>query len=255
MPLTGAGTPIIRVSTLRIDDLNDATMFSWLARLDQEERSRAAWFAFSHSRVKFVAARILARWAIASVMDVAPAALSFRTEMRGKPVAYLGDSPAPISFNLSHTDGLVGVAVGEGAGLAIGFDLERILRPGSLDFLRRVFTASERAWLDTVAAEDRPRETLTLWCLREAAVKATGEGLTADQKAFWFTLAPPTIHGRPSAALPRAASWFVDWRLIAGDFIAAIAVSPRSGTSQSCSPTVIWSIVAPLDLRFDTSTA
>jgi hypothetical protein len=88
-----------------------------------------------------------------------------------------------VAFNVSHTDGaalvaLVGPARAQEAapaGLAVGVDVERAPeRPrDAVAVGRRVFTEAERAWL----AQDPEGRFLTLWTLKEAALKATGQGL------------------------------------------------------------------------------
>ena len=122
---------------------------------DETERARAARFVFPRHRVQFIAAHALVRAVLGRLCDVPPAAWRFVTDAHGKPSAWLDDGPAPVSFNLSHTEGMAGLAIRLGAGWAIGFDLEPLARTVDLAVADRFFSAREVAWLDALAASAR----------------------------------------------------------------------------------------------------
>ena len=90
-----------------------------------------------------------------------------RTET-GKP--YFPDYP-DLQFSLSHSGGLSLCALGEEA---IGADIERI-RPRSLKLPRYALGDREYAWFE--GRGSRWEDFYTLWTLKEARVKCTGEGL------------------------------------------------------------------------------
>jgi 4'-phosphopantetheinyl transferase len=108
-----------------------------------------------------------------------------------------------LRFNLSHTRGLVAVAVTLGAD--IGVDVEgRRERDTNLDVARRFFAPAEVRHLESVASGRQPQVFLEFWTLKEAYIKATGEGLSADLSSFAMQLSdPPTIafaNGNQAAA-------------------------------------------------------
>jgi len=112
MNAAGNASPVVvRVWTMATEGLNEAAVAPWAAVLDADERARAARFVFPHSRVAFIAAHALARAALAAAAGAPPAAFAFATGAHGKPQAQLNGRPAGMAFNLSHTEGLVGVAV------------------------------------------------------------------------------------------------------------------------------------------------
>jgi len=155
----------------------------WMAHLEpapvdievcnREERARAARFRAPGSAARWLAARAVLRWVIGATLDTDPAAVAFSESPSGKP----GLSPdRGIHFNLSHSGGVVAVAV---APQSVGVDVEvprRLTRPDRL--AQRLFADTDRRqqWssLDEPA---RTAELLQAWTRAEALLKATGEGI------------------------------------------------------------------------------
>jgi 4'-phosphopantetheinyl transferase len=212
--------------------LTEAAVAPWAAVLDDGERARAARFVFPHSRVTFIAAHALARAALAAAAGVPPAAFAFIAGAHGKPEARLGGHSAGIAFNLSHTDGLVGVAVASIPGLALGFDLEPLARRVPLEVARRCFTGSEVAWLDGLPAPARTEGFVRLWTLKEAFIKATGKGLAQDLAHFWFAVDPPAISFAPEID-ERAREWCFVQRVVQARFVAAIGWRGQGAGSET----------------------
>jgi 4'-phosphopantetheinyl transferase len=129
---------------------------------------------------------------------------------------------ADVAFNLSHTDGMVGVAVAMVPGLALGFDLEPLARRVPLAVARRYFTASEVAWLDGLPVPTRTEGFLRLWTLKEAFIKATGKGLTEDLSSFWFSVDPAVVSFAPDLG-EAVREWSFVQRIVRAGFVAAIA--------------------------------
>ena len=213
----------VRVWTMTTSGLDEAVTASWAGVLDASERVRAARFVFPHSRITFIAAHALARAALAAATGAPAAAFAFAAGAHGKPEALLDGLPAGVSFNLSHTAGLVGVAVATLPGLPLGFDLEPADRRAPMEVARRYFTASEVAWLDGLPEAGRAEGFFRLWTLKEAFIKATGKGLTQDLSAFWFNVDPPVVAFAPD--LPGdARDWCFAQRVVHRGFLAAIGL-------------------------------
>ena len=156
--------------------------------LDGPECARAASFASPLDSQLFVAAHVLARMQLCAVGGRAPWQWSFDIGHGGKPrVRDEAGGPVP-AFSLAHARsvsggpvcGLVGVAALRGAGCDVGFDLEAHDPTLVAEDFTRVLTPHEAATLRALPAEHRPAALARLWCLKEAFVKATGEGLAAD---------------------------------------------------------------------------
>lgn len=220
----------VDVWTMRVDGIDEPAA-AWGTVLDATEQARAARFVFSRDRVAYIAAHALLRAALTAVVpDAHPGAWRLVADERGKPAAWLGDRAAPLSFNLSHAEGIVGVAIMPLPGFALGFDLEALARKVTLEIADRYFRPEEVAWLRSLEETDRSRGFLRLWTLKEAFIKATGEGLARDLATFWFVPTPPRIH---FIAVPadRTEDWHFEQRVIGGRFIAAAGLHRPAGTA------------------------
>jgi 4'-phosphopantetheinyl transferase len=69
---------------------------------------------------------------------------------------------------------------------------------------------------------------MRLWTLKEAFIKATGEGLTRDLASFWFQPVPPRIHFVESRT-EQPDHWHFDQRVIGQRFIGAIGLRRIAG--------------------------
>jgi 4'-phosphopantetheinyl transferase len=224
----------VRVWTMATAGLDEAAVAPWMAQFDASERARAARFVFAPGRIAFVAAHALARAALAGAGGASPAAFGFAAGAYGKPQARLGGRAVNLAFNLSHTDGMVGVALARQADLPLGFDLEPLCRHAPLEVARLCFTAVEMAWLESLPPADRAEGFFRLWTLKEAFIKATGKGLSQDLFSFWFKVFPPVIEFGPGLD-ERREDWTFEQRLLPGGFLAALG---RRGPARG--PTPVW---------------
>ncbi|MGD0107684.1 MAG: 4'-phosphopantetheinyl transferase superfamily protein [Rhodopila sp.] len=224
-------TPPVSVWTLRTDGIDEPFAARWRGVLDTAEQAQADRFVFASDRIQYIAAHALLRGVLSSIVpDADPAAWRLVSGKNGKPVAWLCENPAPLSFNLSHTDGMVGVAAVRGANSALGFDLEALDRKVTLDIAARFFRPEEVAWLGSLPEPVRRDGFLQLWTLKEAFIKATGKGLAQSLSSFWFTTPPPRIHFTP--ALPeRAEDWHFEQRVVAERWMAAVGLCQPDGAN------------------------
>jgi 4'-phosphopantetheinyl transferase len=154
--------------------------------LSVDERHRWRRFVFDRDRRDFAAAHTLLRRALSSCDDTPPEDWRFVTDARGKPHLDPQHSRvAPLTFNLSHTNGLVACTVARHA--QVGVDVERIGRVGAPGVVAaRMFAASEIAFLEACAPADYAAQFTELWTLKEAYVKALGTGLDMPLDSFAF---------------------------------------------------------------------
>ncbi len=203
----------------------------WTNLLDEAEKATAARFAFARHRIQYIAAHALVRVALGRAASVDPAVWRWTPGVHGKPVARLDGAPAPVSFNLSHAEGAVGVAVLAEADADVGFDIEPFDRKVDLDVADRYFRPEEVAWLAGLPLAERPRGFMRLWTLKEAFIKATGEGLSRDLASFWFETAPPRLHFA-AAGCGSDDGWRFEQHILDG-FVAAAGVrSASAGTVE-----------------------
>jgi len=156
--------------------------------------------------------------------EVPPRQWAFRIDTGGKP-SLVADEGAPLlSFNLSHTPGLVACAIAGGAD--VGIDVESVDRIVDDRVARRFFSARENAALRRCASDAlRARRFFALWTLKEAYVKAIGQGLSHPLNSVVFTIGDDdTIAFTPPAGVD-ADAWH--FRLVAPTARHRLAVAVR----------------------------
>lgn len=196
----------VLVRWLETERIPDAHWSRLEALLDDAERARAQRFHFSHDRQTYIAAHALLRSTLSTFADRAPASWRFTINRHGKPEAVLRADEPRLRANLSHTRGLVAVAVALESD--IGIDVEWMQR-GNLtrELGLEIFAAAE---CEAIAAceEEVLSETLfAFWTLKEAYIKAVGEGLSIPLDSFAFSLDPLSI-AIPAQAGDDPAQWF-----------------------------------------------
>ena len=137
-------------------------------------------------RLRFLAARAMQRTVLARYAPGAdPAGFRFVTGEHGKPELAPEFAALGLHFNVTHTEGLVGIAVSRHRD--VGFDAENLNeRTTALKLARRYFTAEEARNLEALPLTEQPVRFYSLWTLKEAWMKATGRGIAAglDNAAF-----------------------------------------------------------------------
>jgi 4'-phosphopantetheinyl transferase len=236
----------LRIFALRVDGLTEADVAPWRPSLDADEIARADRFVFPNSRIEFTSAHALTRWALGQALGVDRRAFRFVAGGHGKPEAWLGDAPAPVSFNLTHTKGIVAVAVSTTSGLALGVDFEPIDRTVDLKVADSYFGAREVAWLMSQPDAQKPEGFLRLWTLKESFIKATGKGLTQDLASFGFEVEAERIYFTEDVP-DDPAMWCFQQRLVENRFLGAVGW--RRPETGELSPE--WRLVVPEDLPTD----
>ena len=185
-----AGVAGVQVWFAPIDagQLPDGVRASFAAELDEATVARLGRFRRAEDRDRGLTAHALLRRLLGSLLGLPPRALSFGLFCRtcggtdhGKPFLQgFGDSP-PVRFNLSHSGGLVAVALAPPQ-FEIGMDVESRSRRVDWTALRgSVFADTE--WDRSAQAPDPARARTDLWSRKEAAAKATGHGLAASMRS------------------------------------------------------------------------
>jgi 4'-phosphopantetheinyl transferase len=157
--------------------------------LSREEKARSDRFHFVNDRNRFVVARGLLRELLGGYLHQAPTGLEFSYGQHGKPSLSGGNASSGLSFNLSHSSGLVVYAIARERNL--GIDVEHV-RPESAgkDIARRYFSAREVNDLRTLPPEARTEGFFHCWTRKEAYLKATGMGLQIPLDSFSVSLLP-----------------------------------------------------------------
>ena len=162
-----------------------------LADLSPAERTHAAGLRDNHRRQQFVVGRALCRRVLSSYTPVPPQHWRFTLGSRGKPVIAAPTLPAPLWFNLSHTDGASVCAV-TGAGPDIGVDIEQKTRgPDTLEIAEQFFPQAELGQLRHLPPAQRDETFMRIWALKESYVKARETSLTDGIRGTAFDLTQP----------------------------------------------------------------
>ena len=200
-----------------------------LSSLSELERQRASRFRFEADRRRLVGSHAALRGILATYLDAPPATLLFAEGAHGKPFLLGPAHGRNLRFSLSHSGDLALVAASRGR--EVGVDLERV-RPikDFVDVADRFFSPAERHALARLAPDDRQRAFLAAWVLKEAYLKACGEGLMRNLGAFDVTIGDEE-QPRLLAVRDRVgdeARWSLR-RLDPGEgFVAALAVEGRA---------------------------
>jgi 4'-phosphopantetheinyl transferase len=165
------------------------------------ERERARSFVSDEARILFVLGRSLLRAVLSSYLGRAPQDLRLDPrcvrcgQQHGKP--RLVDPACDLAFNLSHTNGLIALAVCRGG--EVGIDVEwRGRAPTMPELAPSLLSAEELRALEELLPTRRQEVLLGCWVRKEALLKATGEGLSRDPREVVLPLVPrgPVVYER-----------------------------------------------------------
>lgn len=210
----------------------------YLPLLSDDERARHRALMREIDRHAYLTAHALERLVLAGYTGVAPELLRFQRGARGKPHPQLTPPHDTLTCNLSHTSGLVGCVVARGR--ACGLDIETVRSVedmGDMDDMdglaATVCSPAERASFKALPAAERARHFFTLWTLKEAYVKATGEGIGVDLTQVAFALNAGAIACQLGAQ-PAGADW--QFHSSAPDADHALAVALRVAQAGESTP-------------------
>ena len=207
------GSQVPCVWLVPLDKLPDSIYRDSQSVLSMDERVRAERFRDPMARREFIMGRTLLRGCLAGFGKVTAAELVFDYTAYGKPVArHRGHEALPF-FNVSHTRGLAACAISPDR--PVGVDVEDTGRESSHDALANsMFAASERRLVQEASDQATARDRFfTLWTLKEAYVKAMGQGISLPLDAFAFELLDSGVRAQFSEQCPDDAA---DWRFEIG---------------------------------------
>ena len=208
----------------------DALADQFKKTLSDDERKRAEHFYFDYLRKSFIISHGALRTILSYYISTKPEQVKFRFGEHGKP--YLDwDSPLDVRFNITHSRELTLIAIT--LGRELGIDLEAIRPIRDLERLaERFFSPDENSTLQTVPVHQRLEAFFNCWTLKEAYIKATGEGFSRPFRTFDVAFLP-----RDSARIVNVAGSPKEserWSLIefspAGGYIAALAIEASDST-------------------------
>lgn len=187
-----AAEDVIRVSMVD-DRAAGPSPENLLDLLDESEAARARRSLGSCSSTRFITARAASRMILGRLLGVAPHDVPISIGRYGRP-----ELKHPTTcFNISHTKGLILVAVRE-AGV-VGVDVETLHRqPPRSNVQRKTLTPAEARAFDELLPAARWTAFLQAWSRKEAYAKGLGRGLSLDFQTMNVGWAESGIVGDPA---------------------------------------------------------
>lgn len=154
--------------------------------LTDEEQRQEKQFHFERDKVRYLITRALVRTVLSRYSAYEPGYWRFKRSEHGKPVLANGDRfTSTLSFNISHTDGLVILGISHNH--AVGVDVENIHRKtASLEIADQSFSSEEAAVLRALSGPAQTERFFHYWTLKESYMKARGMGLSIPMEQFSF---------------------------------------------------------------------
>ena len=177
--------------------------------LSRQEIVRAESFVFERDRRDYVISHGAVRMVLSRYSGIAPEVLEFEVAKNGKP--QLVQSFTDLRFNLSHTDGLALIAITRGR--EVGVDVERVDESITFQDIAEHYFEPRELWdLRIAPPDERVTRFFEVWTRKEAALKATGEGLASLGRAMEKNLDVRSLHPADGYAGAVACAGS-DWRL------------------------------------------
>ncbi len=150
----------------------------------------------------------------------------------GRPEVASPESARRLRFSLTHTTGLAACAVC--LDHDVGVDAEAVEgRPISTAFAERILSVAERRAVAVLPEERRGLRLFELWTLKEACLKARGDGLAVAPGELSFSLdagrSPAVAFGAALAGDPR--EWWFHSASLASGHVLAVAVRSGAGST------------------------
>ena len=214
-------------------DLSTAEIDKLAAILSEDEREKAQNFHFDKHRQRYIAARGRLRQLLASYIDIAEKEIKFTYSDRGKPQLSLNLNPHNLQFNVSHSQHLALYAFTYQEKVGIDLEYLRSLKDAA-SIARRFFAPKEYELIASLTGEKQQKVFFQTWTIKEAYLKATGEGLSGsiNEVEVLFEDNQPVNLAAIGGNVQLAADWLVYNFIPTDNFIATVAVETKSEKHQ-----------------------
>ena len=165
---------------------DDALLEKYHTQLNEAEGEQQARFVFEKHRHQYLITRAMVRNVLSLYENsINPEQWGFDKNEYGKPAINNNGLTIPIRFNLSHTEGMIVLAIT--LEHEVGVDVEYLLRKGkTIDIADRYFSPVETEELLSLPQGKQRERFFDLWTLKEAYIKACGMGLSIPLDHFTF---------------------------------------------------------------------
>ncbi len=154
--------------------------------LNEEEKAQEPRFYFARDRRRYLVTRALVRTVLSRYLNISPGEWVFSNTAYGRPeIANAEARDQGLSFNISHTHGLI--VLGVARRRALGVDVENFqAREAPLDVAGHYFSPGEVAALNAVPPHRQQHRFFEYWTFKESYIKARGMGLSLPLDKFSF---------------------------------------------------------------------
>lgn len=167
--------------------LDDALRRACALVLDQAERAKLDAWPRGASSDQYLVTRALVRRVLSHYARLPESCWEFANGRYGRPHVCAPAAHRSLRLNLSHTRGLVALAISER--YEIGIDVEDLQRRVSaVDLAESRFAPVEAALVRCSPSAEVHELFLAFWTLKESYIKARGMGLQIALDSFWFDL-------------------------------------------------------------------
>lgn len=154
--------------------------------LSDSERICETQFHSNDDRLRYLVTRSMVRTVLSRYAPISPTKWIFSTNSYGRPrISNRHKDVIGLRFNISHTRGLIALAVSRHRDL--GVDVEDFRnRQVSLDIANQYFSPAEITELATAPSDERQFRFFEYWTFKESYVKARGMGFSLPLDRFRF---------------------------------------------------------------------
>jgi 4'-phosphopantetheinyl transferase len=144
--------------------------------LSQQEREKSSDFLRPGDAKRYILRHGLLRYILSTYTNTDPELLPLVNGIQGKPGLHPHSDFHELSFSLSHADQVVSVGIVRNH--SIGIDIVKVDPDYPFhDIIEYLFTPGEKEFMQRVAPGLRYLMFFRIWALKEAIVKATGDGI------------------------------------------------------------------------------
>ncbi len=167
---------------------SDPKLLAWYRDLlSEEELEKYKSFYFARDRDLYLLTHGFVRATLSRYLKIAPQKWVFIHNRYGCPEIAQSEEKPQLRFSVSRTHGLVACLLV--LSIDAGVDVERIRKLDNLNTLfEHVLTPPRISKLRDLPESDHIEAFFTFWTLKEAYIKARGEGLSLSLKDFTFYL-------------------------------------------------------------------
>lgn len=179
----------IELAVMQCSSVSSDNALSHAHCLSADEMARNARYRFSHDRHRDLLARSLMRNVLGEYTGVDPREIVFEVGAHGKP-SIANSTGLSCHFNLSHAEDWIVLAVSHDP---VGVDVEYTPRNNDVIAIAdRFFFGDEYRELMSHEDAQRVERFFDYWTLKEAYMKARGEGISLGLNNFGFDLSGGT---------------------------------------------------------------